>query len=73
MITCPYCGLPNWESVQVIRKRLPQEKVDEKQRVRREDYDWIILCKCTNCNRIFYLFKTKLSTYTLKLEDVEMR
>ena len=69
-ISCPYCGLPTWNSIQVIRRC----RVNEGQKIdfRRFEVEWIVVCRCSNCGKMFYLFKTRGRTFTVKLEDVEL-
>ena len=56
-IECPYCGLTDWVRIQIVHKD-PETTVH--------------LCRCGNCNRVFYLFRTRLRTYTVELEQVEV-
>ncbi len=57
VITCPYCGMNNWTMVQFLSRRGGSE-------------NFIIACRCNNCGKIFYLYKTKFATLTYKLEDI---
>ncbi|MCG2865728.1 MAG: hypothetical protein RXN89_04640, partial [Vulcanisaeta sp.] len=56
IITCPYCGMNNWSMIQFLSKRGSE--------------NFIVACRCNNCGKIFYLYKTKFATLTYKLEDV---
>ena len=56
-VVCPYCGLDNWAVVQF--------------QARRGVEGFIALCRCNNCNKIFYINKGRLHTRTYRLEDIE--
>ena len=58
MIYCPYCNLPNWNVVQILRKTSSGGRV--------------VLCRCSNCGKMFYLIHERNYTYTIKMEDVEL-
>jgi uncharacterized OB-fold protein len=46
----------NWSMIQFLSKRGSE--------------NFIVACRCNNCGKIFYLYKTKFATLTYKLEDV---
>lgn len=58
IITCPYCGMSEWTTVQFLSKR--------------GSGNFIVVCRCNHCGKIFYLYKTKFSTITYKLEDISL-
>jgi len=60
VITCPYCGLPNWEKTgQVLND------------TRRFLIVNMCRCKNENCGKMFYLVRTRIGTFTVKLDDVD--
>ena len=56
-VECPYCGLTNWSRVQIIHKSVEST---------------VHLCKCSHCGRIFLLYRTRLRTFTIELESVDI-
>ncbi|WP_084019873.1 hypothetical protein [Vulcanisaeta thermophila] len=57
IITCPYCGMNNWIVIQPL--------------TRRGSENYLAICRCNNCNKLFYLYKTRRWTNTYKLEEGE--
>ncbi|NPA23231.1 MAG: hypothetical protein GXO23_02920 [Crenarchaeota archaeon] len=60
MITCPYCGLPNWEKTGQVLNDTRRFLI-------------VNMCKCKNdnCGKMFYLVRTRMGTFTVKLDDVD--
>ncbi len=60
MITCPYCGLPEWEKIGQVLNDTRRFLI-------------VNLCKCKNdnCGRKFFLVRTRMGTFTVKFEDVD--
>jgi DNA-directed RNA polymerase subunit M/transcription elongation factor TFIIS len=59
LVICPYCGLNNWSMIQFLTKRGSE--------------NYVIVCRCSNCGHVFYMYKTRFFTRTFKLEDAESR
>ncbi|MFP3195818.1 MAG: hypothetical protein RXQ74_03020 [Caldivirga sp.] len=58
-IVCPYCGLTDWVLVQPVNRRDSRGSLIS-----------VMLCRCNNCGRVFYVFKYRFRTITYKLEDL---
>ncbi|GEM_PF-900360 len=56
-VSCPYCGLPKWRKVEQVLSDTRRFLI-------------VNLCQCENCGKMFYLCRTKISTFTVKLDDV---
>lgn len=63
-VTCPYCGLPTWSFDSFVSDRFMNNP--------RFFTTHIILCKCSNCGKMFYLAKTRLRSITYKMEDIDL-
>ncbi len=64
-VACPYCGLPTWSMVEFVSDRFMNNPP-------RFFTTHIILCRCDNCGKMFYLAKTRLRSITYRLEDVDL-
>jgi len=56
-IQCPYCGSPDWE---------PAPKPYTYRHKGRENS--IIWAKCNYCGRYFYIFRTRIETFAIRME-----
>lgn len=62
VITCPRCGLPEWEALpppHTYRHKGPENT--------------IMIARCRNCGIVFYIFRTSLETFTLEMEKAERK
>jgi hypothetical protein len=62
VITCPRCGMPEWEALPApytYRYRGPENTV--------------MIARCKNCGLVFYIFRTSLDTFTLEIEKAERK
>ena len=57
VVTCPYCGLPKWKRVEKVLSNTKKFLI-------------VSICQCENCGKMFYLCRTKICTFTVKLEEV---
>jgi uncharacterized Zn finger protein len=58
-IVCPYCGLTDWVLIQPVNRRDSRGSLIS-----------VMLCRCNNCGRVFYVFKYRFRTITYRLEDL---
>lgn len=62
VITCPRCGMPEWEALPApytYRHKGPENT--------------IMIARCKNCGLVFYIFRTSLETFTLEIEKAERK
>lgn len=61
-IVCPVCNLPEWEAMpppHTYRHKGPENTV--------------MIARCKHCGTVFYIFRTRLDTYTIQIERAEKK
>jgi uncharacterized Zn finger protein len=61
-IFCPVCNLPEWEAMpppHTYRHKGPENT--------------IMIARCKHCGAVFYIFRTRLDTYTIQIEKAEKK
>ena len=60
-IVCPYCGLTDWVLVQPLNKRDNRGFMVS-----------VMLCRCNNCGKVFYIFKNRFMSIPYRLEELSL-